>query len=122
MEPTKVDPKSPNLGLSAELAADLKVSTREYCSIFDGDDPASAAFSSAEAERAFYERGWELARRVRREVDEGWDVTYVNGLLPGEAESSCRSPVLEPEPSGVKETAQYGRSVHDPSIMFAAGN
>lgn len=40
---------------------------------------AGLAFLSDEAERHFSARGWDLARRLRLELDENWDVTYSGG-------------------------------------------
>ncbi|MGV9294169.1 hypothetical protein [Amycolatopsis sp. NPDC003676] len=77
---TPVDPASPELGLSAELARDLSAWQDEWDAMMNHDDPASSAFPSAEAERSFDERGWELARRVRREVPAEWDVSYSSHL------------------------------------------
>jgi hypothetical protein len=71
-----VDPASPDLGLSADLARDLSAWQNEWDVTLNHDDPASSGFSTDEAERSFDERGWELARRVRREVPADWDVTY----------------------------------------------
>ncbi|MFI5609761.1 hypothetical protein [Amycolatopsis sp. NPDC051903] len=80
----EVDPASPELGLSVELARDLLAWQSDFDALFDWDDPGSAEFSAPEAEREFAERGWELARRVRRELDENWEVTYHNGPPYGE--------------------------------------
>ena len=77
---TPVDPASPELGLSANLARDLTVWQADWDATLKHSDPASSAFPSKEAERRFDERGWELARRVRREVPAEWDVSYFSHL------------------------------------------
>jgi hypothetical protein len=74
-----VDPASPELGLSAELARDLSAWQEEWEATLDNADPAPA-FLSAEAGRRFDERGWELTRRVRGEVPADWDVSYLSHL------------------------------------------
>ncbi|MFB9928986.1 hypothetical protein ACFORO_30900 [Amycolatopsis halotolerans] len=75
-----VNPASPELGLSAELARDLSDWRDEWEATRNWADPPSSAFPSDEAERRFDERGWELARRVRREVPAEWDVSYSGHL------------------------------------------
>lgn len=77
---TSVDPASPELGLSAELARDLTAWQDEWDATLNRSDPPSSAFPSEEAERRFDERGWELTRRVRREVPADWDVSYLSHL------------------------------------------
>ncbi|MEU4674186.1 hypothetical protein AB0F91_41055 [Amycolatopsis sp. NPDC023774] len=89
-----VDPASPELGLTPDLARDLTAWQHDWDAIFDWDDPGSAAFPTNEAERLFYERGWELARRVRRELDENWDVTYSSGSPHGEVDIRNTSTLL----------------------------
>lgn len=74
------DPASPELGLSADLARDLTAWQNEWDATRNYDDLPSSAFPSDEAERRFDERGWELARRVRQEVNDEWDVTYFGYL------------------------------------------
>lgn len=76
---TAVDPASPELGLSPELARDLSAWQDEWDATLDNADPVPA-FPSEEAGRRFDERGWELARRVRREVPADWDVSYLSHL------------------------------------------
>ncbi|MEV6900192.1 hypothetical protein [Amycolatopsis sp. NPDC051372] len=87
-----VDPASSELELTADLARDLSAWQDDWDAIFDWDDPGSAAFPPDEAERRFYARGWTLARRLRLEVDENWDVTYSSGSPYGEVEIRHPSP------------------------------
>lgn len=83
-----VDPASPELGLSAELARELTAWQEEWDATLDMADPLASAFPSQEADRRFDERGWELARRVRREVPAEWDVSYFSYLSRAETEIS----------------------------------
>ncbi|MFI9719712.1 hypothetical protein ACIHFE_08655 [Streptomyces sp. NPDC052396] len=71
-----VSPDDPRLSLSPELAQRLDRWALEYDGILVRDDPASSAFPSEEAERAFIATGKALARQLARERGPAWRVTY----------------------------------------------
>ena len=74
-EDGEVNPDPRHLGISEDLAAALDAWSEEFDAIFPADDPGSAAFPSAGAEAAFYDRGRGLADRVAAELP-GVDVSY----------------------------------------------
>ncbi|MEW2132711.1 hypothetical protein [Streptomyces sp. NPDC005435] len=75
-ESDNVSPADPRLGLSAGLAERLTAWAAEFDGILCGEDPASTAFESPQAERRFGETGEALAHAVARELGAGWSVTY----------------------------------------------
>ncbi len=78
------NPAPGDLGLPADLVADLDAWAAEYDAIFPPDDPGSAAFPSPQAEVDFYARGRELARRTARAVAGRYAVTFVDRKGAGE--------------------------------------
>jgi hypothetical protein len=71
------NPAPADLGLPAELAADLDAWSDEFDAIFPEDDPGSAAFASPDDERAFYARGRQLADQVATAVGNRYHVTFL---------------------------------------------
>ncbi|WP_328607643.1 hypothetical protein OG943_00410 [Amycolatopsis sp. NBC_00345] len=72
--------------MRADLARDLSAWQDEWDATLDLADLASSGFTSDEAERRFDERDWELARRVRREVPDDWDVSYFSCISDTEVD------------------------------------
>jgi hypothetical protein len=65
-----------SLPLTAELAAALDAWADEYTATLNDEDPASSGFASSDEESRFNERGRELARQVRAQLDDTWTVAY----------------------------------------------
>ena len=75
-----------DLGLPADLVADLSAWAANYDAIFPPDDPGSAAFARPQAEIDFYDRGLELARRTARALAGRYQVTFMDRLGAGETD------------------------------------
>jgi hypothetical protein len=69
-----VDPAG--LPLSAGLVDGLLQWANDYDRTLNRDDPVASGFADSEAEAAFSARGEELARRLAREMGDGWNVAY----------------------------------------------
>lgn len=65
-----------DLPVSRELQEDLERWGDAFDATLDRDDPMASGFRSPQDEEAFAARGAELARRLRRELGTGWQVTY----------------------------------------------
>ncbi|APU16576.1 hypothetical protein [Actinoalloteichus fjordicus] len=82
-----VDEAGEDLGLSAELVADLTRWDEEYQDIYDSGHPPDSAFPTAEAKLAWTERGRALAARIKQESSIAVEVDYqANGSIP---EGTC---------------------------------
>ncbi|APU13557.1 hypothetical protein [Actinoalloteichus fjordicus] len=74
-----------DLALSAELVTALRAWDDEFQAIYDDSYPPDSKFPTPEAERAWIERGKELAARIKREsplvasVDYQADGTFEDG-------------------------------------------
>ncbi|MEU4219021.1 nucleoside hydrolase [Actinoplanes sp. NPDC026623] len=64
------------LPLTAELAAGLDGWADEYTATLNDEDPKTSGFASPQEESRFIERGRDLARQVRAQLDDTWTVTY----------------------------------------------
>lgn len=78
------NPAPADLGIPADLSADLDAWSDEFDAIFPEDDPGSAAFASPDDEQDFYARGRVLAQRVADSVGNRYHVTYLGRLADGE--------------------------------------
>ena len=78
------NPAPADLGLPADLAAELDAWSDEFDAIFPEDDPGSAAFGSPQEERFFYARGRRLAERVAAAVGDRYHVTFLGPATAAE--------------------------------------